>query len=161
MWHVDCNQSITDNPDLNWLYVLSTSVHRINFFHSNLSTTMGKIKELSEDVRDNWEDCKPAHRQEWATGPSARSLERRRQLLMWLLGNERNRKWVWVTLSFDLYIRSWLMAWGWSWKRCCISPKLHRKSSLVVWRSRFSVTKRTNTELKSCSAYVCTGLSYI
>lgn len=46
MWHTDYNQSITEIPDLN-----SLCFHRINFFHSKLSTTTGKTQELPQGIR--------------------------------------------------------------------------------------------------------------
>lgn len=45
------NQSITDSPDLNLLNVQITSVQKVSFFQSNLSTT--KTTELSKDIKDN------------------------------------------------------------------------------------------------------------
>lgn len=41
----DYNQSVTETSDL-------TPVHRIDSFHSNLFTTIGKTKELSKDNKD-------------------------------------------------------------------------------------------------------------
>lgn len=42
------------------LLLQSTLVHRINFFHSSLSTTIGKNKKLSKDVRNKIVDMQQA-----------------------------------------------------------------------------------------------------
>lgn len=39
---------------------LKDSCHRINLFHSDLSTTMGKAKEMSKDARDRIVDVHEA-----------------------------------------------------------------------------------------------------
>lgn len=51
------NQSITDSPDLN-VNVQITSVQKVSFFQSNLSTT--KTTELSKDIKSNIVDLHEA-----------------------------------------------------------------------------------------------------
>lgn len=86
----------------------------------------GKTKELSKDARDITVDLHKVKR------PSVRSSCNFLPIpiisnYFQLFENRWNLKW---SLS-----RSCLMNWGWSWKKCWISPKLHGRSLLKIWRS--------------------------
>lgn len=67
--------------------ILITPTHRINVFDSNLSTAMGRTKQLSKDIRDKTVDLDTAEMQHRTTRPSATSLVRSWQLLVQLFRN--------------------------------------------------------------------------
>lgn len=45
------------------------------------------------------------------------------QVLVWLFGNRRNKKWSSIILLLELHTRSCHMWWGWSWVRWWIIPR--------------------------------------
>lgn len=126
--------SIPHTPDLNSFYACEhTNPENLILPPLNLSTTMSKTKELLNDILDK-DIIQTCTELVWATRPLARRLVRRWQLLLQLFRNGRNMKWSSVVLDLQHHARLCLVGWGRSWERWRISPKLHRRSFLMIWR---------------------------
>lgn len=113
--------SIPHTPDLNSFYVCE---------HTSPENLILPVKPVHHHEQNQ-------RTVKWHLGQghhSARRLVRRWQLLLQLFRNGRNMKWSSVVLDLQHHARLCLVGWGRSWERWRISPKLHRRSFLMIWR---------------------------